>query len=49
MFILFWLALGLGIALLGAALVIGFELILRASPVRSGDEATETSFERICR
>jgi hypothetical protein len=45
-FILFWLALGLGIALLGAALVIGFELILRALAGPSGDEATETSFER---
>jgi hypothetical protein len=45
-FILFWLALGLGIALLGAALVIGFELILRAVAGPSGDEATETSFER---
>ena len=45
-FILFWLALGLGIALLGAALVVGFELILRAVAGPSGDEATETSFER---
>jgi hypothetical protein len=45
-FVLFWLALGLGIALLGAALVIGFELILRAVAGPSGDEATETSFER---
>ncbi len=45
-FILFWLALGLGIALLGAALVVGFELILRALAGPSGDEATETSFER---
>jgi len=31
---------------LGAALVIGFELILRAVAGPSGDEATETSFER---
>ena len=45
-FLLFWLALGLGIALLGAALVVGFELILRALAGPSGDEATETSFER---
>jgi len=45
-FVLFWLALGLGIALLGAALVVGFELILRALAGPSGDEATETSFER---
>ena len=35
-----------GIALLGAALVVGFELILRAVAGPSGDEATETSFER---
>jgi len=45
-FVLFWLALGLGIALLGAALVVGFELILRALAGPSGDEVTETSFER---
>ena len=45
-FILVWLALGLEVALLGAALVVGFELILRAVAGPSGDEATETSFER---
>jgi hypothetical protein len=45
-FVLFWLALGLGIALLGAALVVGFELILRALAGPSGDEATETPLER---
>jgi hypothetical protein len=40
-FILVWIAVGLEIALLGAALVIGFELVLRALGGPSDDEADE--------
>jgi hypothetical protein len=36
-FIVVWIALGLEIALVGAALVIGFEMVLRA--IASPDEA----------
>jgi hypothetical protein len=43
-FIVVWLALGLEIALVGAALVIGFEMVLRAiaSPDEAEGEAGET-------
>jgi hypothetical protein len=45
-FVLVWIAVGLGVALLGAALVIAFELLLRAVAGPSGDEAADTSLER---
>jgi len=40
-FILVWIAVGLGVALLGAALVVGFELLLRA--ISGNDEEAEVA------
>jgi len=39
-FIVVWIALGLEIALVGAALVVGFELVLRAIAAPGGEGET---------